>query len=153
MKYAEDCGTEVEYIEKDVDISLCKNTELKILVEKAEPVKYTDNLSAVYKMTAYDKSVLFTGDMNIDQEYSYLDYGDVLDTDVLLVAHHGSKTSSHPRFIELCSPEYSVISAARGNYTNLPSSAVVDRLKKVSTVLSTADMSTGDNLSLSDSIK
>jgi len=80
--------------------------------------------------------------MNIYQEYSYLGYGDELDIDVLLVSHHGSKTSSHPQFIELCSPEYSVISVAENNSLNLPASTVVERLKKVSAVLSTADEST-----------
>ncbi len=142
LKRVQSCGTEVVYVEKDSDISLCKGARLKVFVEKAEPVKHTENLSAVYMLIAYDKSVLFTGDMNIYQEYSYLDYGDEMDTDVLLVAHHGSKMSSHPQFIELCSPQYSVISVARDNNLNLPSSAVVERLKKVSAVLSTAELST-----------
>ena len=142
LKYAQNCGTEVVYVEKDGEISLCNDARLKMFVEKAEPVKHASNLSAVYKLIAYNNSALFTGDMNIYQEYRYLDYGDEMDTDVLLVAHHGSKTSSHPRFIELCSPRYSIISVAGNNNQNLPSTAVVDRLKKVSTVLSTDELST-----------
>jgi len=142
LKFASESGAKITYLEEDCGFSLCDDVSLKVYVERAEPVKHTNNLSAVYKLSAYNNTVLFTGDMNIYQEYSYLGYGDELDIDVLLVSHHGSKTSSHPQFIELCSPEYSVISVAENNSLNLPASTVVERLKKVSAVLSTADEST-----------
>lgn len=139
---AEKSGTRLTVLQHDVKTEPLAGTTISCYVERAEPVKHTDNLSAVYKLEVGESTVLFTGDMNIYQEYSYLGYGDELDADILLVAHHGSKTSSHKKFLELCSPEYSVISVGVDNINGHPDAAVLKRLESVSTVLKTSESST-----------
>lgn len=49
--------------------------------------------------------------------------------DLLLVAHHGSKTSSHPAFLKRLKPRWGVISAGRSNRYGHPHAVVVQRLR------------------------
>lgn len=125
-------------ISKDTVFKINDFITVETFVEKAYNVKYYSNVSAAYKLNVYNNSVLYTGDMNIYQEHSYLDYGKKLDCDILSVAHHGSAKSSHTDFLQLCSPEFSVISVGKNNNFDLPSARIVDRLNKMSTVLQTS---------------
>lgn len=55
-------------------------------------------------------------------------YGDLLDTDLLKVGHHGSKTSSGSLFLNQVTPEIAVISLAERNRFRHPHPEAVDRL-------------------------
>lgn len=73
-------------------------------------------------------SFLFTGDITSDIEGYLLDYySDMLDVDVLKVAHHGSDSSSCQEFIDMVSPDYSYIPVGKNSYGH-PSGDVIDRL-------------------------
>ena len=54
--------------------------------------------------------------------------GDILDSDVLKVAHHGSKTSTIEEFVRAVTPEFAVVSVGENSY-GCPSSEVLKRLK------------------------
>lgn len=83
-----------------------------------QETKYTNDTSIVAELVFNDVSFLFTGDISkkIEKElvYEYID----LNSDVLKVAHHGSKTSSCLEFIEAVSPDIAVISVGENRWNH-----------------------------------
>ena len=53
----------------------------------------------------------------------------ILDSDVLKIAHHGSKTAFSPEFITAVSPKIAVICVGKNNYGH-PSKEVLANLKQ-----------------------
>ncbi|MDX1385232.1 MAG: MBL fold metallo-hydrolase, partial [Thermoanaerobaculia bacterium] len=53
----------------------------------------------------------------------------VLASSILKVAHHGSRHSSTPLFVDAVGPAWSLISAGRGNRYGHPAPVVVERLR------------------------
>ncbi len=52
-----------------------------------------------------------------------------MNIDILKVAHHGSKTSTGPAFIEAVQPNTALISAGRNNRFNHPNAEVLEVLE------------------------
>lgn len=59
------------------------------------------------------------------------EYGDQLKADVLIVPHHGSKTSSTVPFIERVQPKYALVSAGYMSRFKHPADLVVERYQKI----------------------
>ena len=81
-------------------------------------------------------SVLFAGDIEKKAERSLIKhYPQLLQSDVLLVPHHGSKTSSSSGFLNAVNPSLAIISAGKLNHFGHPHSEVIarydDRLVKI----------------------
>jgi competence protein ComEC len=74
-----------------------------------------NDTSVVVRLYSCASSVLFTGDLTQKGEGMLLDKGILLDSDILKVGHHGSKTSSSEEFIVAVSPDIAVISSGKGN--------------------------------------
>ena len=70
------------------------------------------------------------GDAERIIEYQLLYSGDNVDSDVLKVSHHGSKTSSIEEFVRAVSPDVAIISAGRKNRYGHPHQEVMDRLRQ-----------------------
>jgi competence protein ComEC len=76
-----------------------------------------------------ESEFLFTGDAGMHQEERVLaKYDDLLDTDVLKVGHHGSRTSSGLDFLSKVTPEYSIVSLSEPNRYRHPHREAVRRL-------------------------
>lgn len=88
--------------------------------------------SVVCRIDYGDDSFLLTGDMEAPNELELLDTlgADEVRTDVLSLAHHGSKTSSTARWLDAVAPEFAVASTGRDNDYGHPHSGVVKRLKQ-----------------------
>jgi len=67
-----------------------------------------NNMSIVIKLNYKEFSMLLTGDLEKEGEHYIVDRYEI-DTDLLKIGHHGSKSSSTKEFIEAVSPEYAVI--------------------------------------------
>ena len=87
-----------------------------------------NNCSVVIKIVYGNRSFLFTGDIEKDAETILLKYGELLRTDVLKVAHHGSNTSTTAEWLKLVQPEFAVVSVGRNNRFNFPAPSVLKRL-------------------------
>jgi competence protein ComEC len=88
---------------------------------------------------ALGREALITGDIESAAEKALLEQGGALAADVLIVPHHGSKTSSSPEFLEAVSPKLAIISAGNLNHYGHPHSEIVQRLNsKAIEVYSTA---------------
>jgi len=74
---------------------------------------------------------LLTGDIQAESEKLLADHdGDALKSTVLLVPHHGSKTSSTAVFLNAVRPDIAIVSAGRYNRYHLPASVIVDRYNR-----------------------
>ncbi len=73
-------------------------------------------------------SFLLTGDLERQVEWSLVSQGVLGKTTVLKVAHHGSRTSSTPEFLDATQPEFAIISAGYLNMFRLPHADVLERL-------------------------
>ncbi len=101
-----------------------ENLEGKVL-------KDSNNTSIVSKLTFGENSFLFTGDIYKNGEGLLLNQvKQSLDSEVLKVSHHGSKTSSGEEFIAEVSPEIAVISVGKDNKYGHPHREVLDTLTK-----------------------
>jgi len=85
-------------------------------------LKQVNDTSIVIELIYGEISFLFTGDITKKIERD-LD----IDSDVLKVGHHGSKTSSSSDFLERVSPEVAVISVGENTYGH-PSEVVLQNL-------------------------
>jgi competence protein ComEC len=103
-----------------------------------------NDASIVAKLVYGEDSFLFTGDAELRTENILLNLDeDSLNSDVLKVGHHGSRSSTFILFAEAVSPEYAVISAGKNNSYGHPHKEVLDILKKVDAkVLSTINLGT-----------
>lgn len=99
----------------------------------------SNNKSLVLRVQA-DFSVLLTGDAEVSlEEYLSTTYGSKMHSDILQVGHHGSNTSSIEPFIEVVSPEISVVSAGKNNRYGHPTKRVLARLKRASSTIFRTD--------------
>lgn len=90
-----------------------------------------NNRSCVLRVSSPSGSALLTGDIEKEIERKLTEkYADRLSSDVLIVPHHGSNTSSSQAFIRAVSPEISIISAGYKNRYRLPSKRVVSRYQR-----------------------
>lgn len=100
-------------------------------VNKDDDFLNSNDRSGILKIVYGNTSFLFTGDASKKIENKLINrYGEFLHSDVLKVAHHGSKTSTSEKFLEFVNPSYALISAGVGNYFKHPSPEVIALLKK-----------------------
>jgi competence protein ComEC len=113
----------------------CKNCQWKIEIfypfENLEGMEFEDsnNTSIVSKLIFGNSSFLFTGDIYKDVEESLTLTSFDLNSKILKVAHHGSKTSSSEKFLEKVLPEIAVISVGENKYGH-PNKEVLEILEK-----------------------
>lgn len=142
LSRAAENGTQICVLEDDVSFSVLNGAELFAFVTLAQRLISDTNVSALYKLSYAESSVVCPGDMDVYEERLYLDYGDALDCDILLAAHHGANGSSLAWILELYSPRYSVISVGRDNDYGHPGKKALSRLEAVSEVLRTDERGT-----------
>ena len=101
----------------------------------------TNDRSGIFKLVYGQTSFLFTGDVEKRIEKFYLNkYKYFLDSDLLKVGHHGSKTSSSEEFLEYVTPEISLISAGFKNKFGHPSKEIIERLENVGSTIFRSDL-------------
>jgi competence protein ComEC len=90
-----------------------------------------NDASSVARVRVGGVTFLFTGDAEADEERWLLAHQSaVLHADVLKVAHHGSKTSSIPEFLDAVRPQLALVSVGTGNVYQHPSPSVLEALAR-----------------------
>ena len=92
-----------------------------------------NNNSILAKFIYKDFSMLFTGDIEEIAEKEILEKyknSNILDCDILKVAHHGSKSSSIEAILEQIKPKIAVIGVGKNNYGH-PNQDVIKRLENL----------------------
>lgn len=118
-------------IEKDIYINVLWPIETKLIGENE-----LNNNSLVFKFTYNNFSALFTGDIEEVAERQMVDvYKEkgILNSTLLKVAHHGSKSSSINLFLEEVKPQIALIGVGKNNNFGHPNIGVLERLKSYKT--------------------
>jgi competence protein ComEC len=97
-----------------------------------------NNRSCVLQAIHPQGKILLTGDIEGSTEKVLSDlYGDKLASDILIVPHHGSKSSSTPGFLARVQPRFAVFSTAYKNRYDFPHADIIKRYRIMGVV--TAD--------------
>lgn len=100
----------------------------------------SNNKSGVIKIVFGKTSFLFVGDCEHPAEYFLAsNFRAMLDSDVLKVGHHGSKTGSSLAFLNLVTPKISLVSAGIKNKFNHPAKSVINSLLKLNSKIYRTD--------------
>ena len=91
----------------------------------------TNNGSIIARLAYGSTSAMFVGDAPSAVE-EYVTLIDNVDSDILKVGHHGSRTSVSEEFIAEVTPAYAVISAGLNNSYGHPHKETIDQLQKFS---------------------
>ena len=141
----------------------CISIDVLYPFESLEGQKFEDSndTSIVAKLVFGKNSLLFTGDAykSLEKELTIRENScpnscelAILDSDVLKIAHHGSKTSTSEEFIAKVSPEIAVISVGRENKYGHPNQEVLELLEKYGIRILRTDLD-GDIKIISDGVK
>lgn len=100
--------------------------------------KNNNQSSIALKVSYNDIDFLFLGDIEDDQEKKIAEKYDVR-AEIIKIAHHGSKTSSSEKFLELVEPDIAVITYSKYNDFGHPVNRVIKKLFELETnIFSTA---------------
>lgn len=132
----EDKKIKVMTVDKGDRLKIERNIYFDILWPKNDKLaseNILNNNSIVCKLSYNKFSMIFTGDIEeiaekqILNEYKH-NLG-VLNSQILKVAHHGSKTSSIKEFIDAVNPKIALIGVGENNKFGHPNEEVLTRLK------------------------
>lgn len=102
-------------------------------IEKPIEENMLNNNAMVMKLQYKSFSMLFTGDIEEIAEKKilnlYKDNADKLNTTVLKVAHHGSKSSSTEEFLKVVNSKVAIIGVGENNMFGHPNNEVLERLQ------------------------
>jgi competence protein ComEC len=102
-----------------------------------------NNSSIVLRLQYRDRSLLLTGDIEQDVERRLAAMPEKIRADVVKVAHHGSKTSSTPGFVDAVRPSLAVISVGRRSQYGHPHTGVLENWRAVgANILTTGERGT-----------
>jgi competence protein ComEC len=131
-------GAKLTVIDKDEERKF-GDTSVKMLTKHFIPDSEDQNENSIVVITEYgDFKAMLTGDITSPAEKRLLDYGALLDIDLLSIPHHGSEYSTSEELLSATTPIFSVISVGRNSYGH-PSPEVIDRLISYGNVLITKD--------------
>ena len=101
----------------------------------------SNNKSGIFKIVHGNNSFLFVGDAEYPAERLLIkSYGKFLNSDILKVGHHGSKSSSSQKFIDAVSPKVGIVSAGLNNKFGHPVKLVMDRFTHNNVTLYRTDL-------------
>jgi competence protein ComEC len=94
----------------------------------AEPLLPGDNdRSCVLAIGVGSRRIVLTGDIEKLAEWQLVERGLSGPADILVVPHHGSRTSSSAGFVAASRPRWALVSAGYRNRWGFPASAIVER--------------------------
>ncbi|MFK8066664.1 MAG: DNA internalization-related competence protein ComEC/Rec2 [Gammaproteobacteria bacterium] len=124
------CSSEQNWQWDGVKFSFLYPNKVNTL-SKSDQIK-SNNRSCVLRVDNGHKSILLPGDIEAVIETRLLKdkSSDILDADILIAPHHGSKTSSSEAFISATSPEYVLLSTGYRNRYKHPHEDVLNTYRK-----------------------
>ena len=130
-------GSKIQ-IEEDLYFDVLWPNNSKLISENL-----LNNNSIVCKLNYKNFSMLFTGDIeDIAEKEILIQYKDnlqILNSTILKVGHHGSKTSSIKNFVEIIKPKEALIGVGENNKFGHPNEEVIDRLNAIGSTIYRTD--------------
>lgn len=125
-------NTNIMVASKGDIINLDKYSKLEIFSpDSKNKLQDINDSSIVAKFTAYNFSILLTGDASQSIEKELMENKDInLKSTVLKVSHHGSKTGTSKKFLEKVKPRFALIGVGKNNKFGHPTQEVIQRLQE-----------------------
>lgn len=113
-------------------IQLGASTTVRILAPAGDTSSWRSNAASIILQVSYGEiDFLLTGDAPLEtEEYVAELYGESIQSEVLKLGHHGSKTSSSGVFLDAVQPDFAVVSAELNSRYGHPHAEVVDRVEE-----------------------
>lgn len=122
----------------DKDIEISPNTFLDVIYPFkdqgfiGQEVKNKNNTSIVIRLVRNGESlILLTGDAEHEEEKEILLAGQEIESPILKLGHHGSRTATSDEFLKAVNPKTVVISAGIGNKFNHPHKETMEKVKNL----------------------
>ena len=138
LEIVKDRKIKVKVLKQGDCLKIEKNLYFDILwpIEEQIQENILNNNAMVMKLRYGKFSMLFTGDIEEVAEEKILDFykekidngESILKSDVLKVAHHGSKTSTTQKFFEKVNPKICLIGVGKNNMFGHPTKEVLERI-------------------------
>ena len=120
-------------VQKGKRINIEKDIYIDVLWPSTKKIEENilNNNALVFKIVYKNFSMLFTGDIEKVAEEKILKEINpvILKSNILKVAHHGSKTSTTQEFLDNVEPQIALIGVGENNNFGHPSGEVIERLK------------------------
>ena len=133
-------GLTIRNINDDLKIQLSEDNYIDFLWTGDISDDNLNNHSIVIKYINKNTSFLITGDMEEEVENILLASKKSLESTVLKVAHHGSKTSSSKGFLSKVNPRIAVISCGMGNDFGHPHKNTLKALENLNSKILRTDI-------------
>jgi len=106
--------------------------EFKVLHPPKKWKSNDNNRSCVLQINHVAGKILLTGDIEKSaEEWLISQYGDNLSSDIIIAPHHGSKSSSSYRFVDLVHPQTVVFSVGYRNRYGFPHATITQRYQNM----------------------
>lgn len=102
---------------------------IQVLAPSGDDYADVNNYSIAIRVKDGDTSFLITGDAEADSEAEMIASGLELDSDVYVMGHHGSGTSTSWDLLQAAVPEYAVLSCGTGNSYGHPHIESMEKLQ------------------------
>ena len=113
-----------------------------------EPARKSNDLSCVLRIAAGNRRLLLTGDIEGPSEADLLTQGAALEADIVVVPHHGSRTSSTAEFVAAVAPSVAIVAAGYRNRFGHPRADVLARYRRAGATHVRTDLSGAITLTL-----
>jgi len=136
VAYARSRGAAIRWLAKGDIATLGSASESAVEIAVLWPPRSFDpantNNTSLVLAVGLDKRVrmLWPGDIEAEAETAMLDSG-LEKTDIMLMPHHGSNTSSQQLFVEALHPSVAIVQTGFANRYGFPKPGVVKRYKKI----------------------
>lgn len=100
-------------------------------VDAGTHAESNNDRSCVLQIRFGNQSVLLTGDISRSAEQRLLKQGQLSKQTLVLIPHHGSKSSSSPEFVQAASPDIAIASAGYLNRFGHPATDVLARYRRL----------------------
>lgn len=138
-------GAQVVTAQAGQVLQLGASTTLRFFSPTGDSTNWPSNAASIIMQISYgDIDFLLTGDAPSSiEDYIVGAYGAALQSEVLKLGHHGSKTSTSELFLNTVQPDFAVVSAGKDNRYGHPHQEVVERVSdKGVEIVSTAEVGT-----------
>ena len=119
-----------QYAQAGQVIRVGASTTIEILSPATKTTNWASNAASIVVRVVYgDTAFMLTGDAPAGvEDYLVGAYGAGLQSNVLKLGHHGSKTSTSELFLDTVQPQYAVVSASLDNSYGHPDQSVMQRV-------------------------
>lgn len=122
-------------IDNDITATYCEvgdeYTLGDITMEILGPVEQTrdlNDMSAICRLSVAQTDVMVLGDAEMKELDSVYEYGGSFESEILIMGHHGSRTSVHEEFLSEVNPVEAVISCGKDNSYGHPHKEAINYL-------------------------